>query len=300
MSDPLGDATRRRLTDAAVRQLRTDGYHVVRPDSSAESPAVATRDGESISIEPLATGDIEPTTIVSRLAHAVERGRAAWFVVDDPNAERRVRDILTDPALLPAVSNGRRTFYTGPDRITVEGGGYACFKWTGSGDPTIRWRETDTPVGPVPAPPDVDASATDETGRPAVPRLVCEVDGSVRAVLAGVESLRVPPASVFPFAYARNGSDKRFRVRRGEDGTVIDDFPGFAAMREAGYVPIPMPLVPEHLLAGGPVDVGPEARKPLTGSDGGMIADTETDVAGVDDPDSVTLSEQWRILLSEE
>lgn len=261
MADPLGDAARRRLTDAAVRELRADGYDVVRPDASVEPPAVATRAGETVSVEPLAADDLDPTTVASRLGHAIERDRRALFVVGDADAERRARTILAAPALLVAETGGHRTFHAGPDRIPVEGGGYACFRSPGPGEPTIRWRETDTPIGPVAAAPEVDAAAIAETGRPAVPRVVCEVDGEVIAVLAGVASLRVPPATAFPYAYARNGDDKRFRVRRGNDGVVVDDFSGFAAMREAGYVPIPMPLVPEHLI-GTAGDDSPPATVP--------------------------------------
>ncbi|MFW6317379.1 MAG: hypothetical protein ACOC06_02800, partial [Halorubrum sp.] len=128
------------------------------------------------------------------------------------------------------------------------GGGYACVRYEGLGEPTFAWRETDTPVGPVPAGPDIDARAVDERGRPVVPRLVCEVDGRVVAVLAGVESLREPPVEAFPYAYSRHPDDKRFRVRRGADGEVVESASGFAPMRAAGYVPIPMPIVPEHAL----------------------------------------------------
>ena len=248
MSDPLGDAARSRLTAAAVRTLERDGYEVRRPGSSAEPPAIAVRDDDPVSVEPLASDDIDPTTVASRLGHAVSRGRRALFVVESAAAERRLEAILAEPTLLADVRNGRRTFHSGPDRITVQGGGYACVHVEGLGTPELRWRETDTPLGPVPAGPGIDPSATEESGRPAVARLVCEVDGEVVAVLAGVESLRVPPAAAFPYSYARNATDKRFRVRRGHDGHVVDDFAGFAAMREAGYVPVPMPLVPEHVL----------------------------------------------------
>lgn len=93
---------------------------------------------------------------------------------------------------------------------------------------------------------DVDAAAVDDEGRPVVPRLVCEVDGAPVAVLAGVESLQTPPDAAFPFAYRRDPTDKRFRIRRGDDGTVVETVGGFAALREAGDVPVPMPLVPEH------------------------------------------------------
>lgn len=254
MTDPLGDAARRRLTDAAARELADDGYEVTLPPSSAEPPAVAKRGGEHVSVEPLAADDVDPTTVASRLGHAMERGRRALFVVETPAAERRLRDVLAAPTLLEAERDGLRTFHAGPDRIPIDRGGYACVHVDGTGDPRIRWRETDTPLGPVPAASDVDPVEVDDAGRPTVPRLVCEVNDEVVAVLAGVESLRVPPASAFPYGYARNATDKRFRVRRGEDGVVADDFSGFTAMREAGYVPIPMPLVPEHVL-GEAVDV---------------------------------------------
>ncbi|OYR56427.1 hypothetical protein DJ70_09145, partial [Halorubrum halodurans] len=100
----------------------------------------------------------------------------------------------------------------------------------------------------------VDAAAAGPDGRPSVPRLVCEVDGRVAAVLGGVESLRTPPAAAFPYVYRRDPADKRFRVRRSDDGTVVETASGFAAMRAAGFVPVPMPLVPEHVL-GPSVDV---------------------------------------------
>ncbi len=248
MSDPLGDAARRRLTDAAARELTREGYEVTFPASSAEPPAIARRGGEHVSVEPLAADDVDPTTVASRLGHAIERERRALFVVETAAVERGLRDVLADPTLLEAERDGRRTFHSGPDRIPIDRGGYACVRVDGPTDPRIRWRETDTPIGPVAAVSDVDPTETDGSGRPTVPRLVCEVDGEVVSVLAGVESLRVPPASAFPYGYARNATDKRFRVRRGTDGTVVDDFPGFTAMREADYVPIPMPLVPEHVL----------------------------------------------------
>ena len=248
MPGPLGDATRRDLTDAAADRLAADGFEVERPESGAEPPAVATRGDERIAVEPLAADDATPTVIVSRLGHALDRDRRVLFVARDDATAAAARDLLADPPLLAARRDGRRTFHLGPDRIPVSGGGYACVHAEGLGEPTFRWRETDTPVGPVTAHSDVDAAAVDGKGRPLVPRLVCEVDGTPVAVLAGVDSLRTPPDSAFPFAYRRDPTDKRFRIRRGEDGAVVETVGGFAALREAGYVPIPMPLVPEHAL----------------------------------------------------
>ena len=248
MPGPLGDATRRDLTDAAADRLAADGFEVARTDSGAEPPAVATRGDDRVAVEPLAADDATPTVIVSRLGHALARDRRVLFVARDDATATAVRDLLADPPLLASRTDGRRTFHLGPDRIPVSGGGYACVHAEGLGDPTFAWRETDTPVGPVPAHPDADAAAVDGDGRPVVPRLVSEVDGDPVAVLGGVESLRVPPDAAFPFAYRRDPTDKRFRVRRGDDGTVVETVSGFAALREAGYVPVPMPLVPEHAL----------------------------------------------------
>jgi hypothetical protein len=250
MPGPLGDAARRRLTDAAATRLDDDGYAVAHPETRAEPPAVATpRDGGTpLAVEPLTPDDATPTVVASRLAHALDRDRRACFVVDDDATAEAVESLLADPTLLVAERDGRRTFHAGPDRIPVAGGGYACVRFEGLGEPTFTWRETDTPVGPVPAGPGVDAAAVDEAGRPVVPRLVCEVDGRVVAVLAGVESLREPPAEAFPYAYSRHPDDKRFRVRRGADGAVVESASGFAPMKSAGYVPIPMPIVPEHVL----------------------------------------------------
>ncbi len=249
MPGPLGDATRRRLTDAAAARLADEGYAVNRPETRAEPPALATRGVETVAVEPLAPDDATPTVIASRLGHALDRDRRAAFVVGEPETAAAVRALLDDPPLLVKDrSTGLRTFHAGPDRIPVAGGGYACIRFDGLGEPAFAWRETDTPVGPVPAGPNVDAAAVDQAGSPVVPRLVCEVEGRAVAVLAGVESLREPPDEAFPYAYRRGPEDKRFRVRRGDDGEVVESVGGFAAMRDAGYVPVPMPLVPEHVL----------------------------------------------------
>jgi hypothetical protein len=262
MPDPLGDAARRRLTDAAADRLAASGYDVSRPGTRAEPPAIAVGEEGPVGIEPLTAADATPTTLVSRLAHARERDRRVLFVVDDEAVASRVVSVLSEPPLVAAETDGRRAFYTGPDRIPVDTsefaddtGGYACVRVDGPDpDPTFRWRETDTPAGPVPSVDGVDAAATGPDGRPSVPRLVCEVDGRVVAVLAGVDGLRTPPAEAFPYVYRRDPTDKRFRVRRGDDGSIVETASGFAAMRAAGFVPVPMPLVPEHVL-GPAVDV---------------------------------------------
>ncbi|RAW45529.1 hypothetical protein DQW50_08230 [Halorubrum sp. 48-1-W] len=269
MPDPLGDAARRRLTEAVTDRLAACGYDVSRPETRAEPPAIAVRGEETFGVEPLTEADATPTTVVSRLGHAIDRDRRALFVVADSEVAAAVRSVLTDPPLLVDETDGRRTFHAGPDRVAVdtEGlpgatGGYACVrvedlvgrKAGSDADPTFRWRETDTPSGPVPSVNGVDTAASGPDGRPTVPRLVCEADDRVVAVLAGTASLRTPPAGAFPYVYRRDPADKRFRVRHCDDGTVVETASGFAAMRTAGFVPIPMPLVPEHVLGPG-VDV---------------------------------------------
>lgn len=282
MPGPLGDATRQRLTDAAATRLADDGYEVSRPETRAEPPAVATRSdgGPTLAVEPLTPDDATATVIASRLTHALDRERRVCFVVGDDAAAETVRSLLADPPLLVAERDGRRTFHAGPDRIPVAGGGYACVRFEGLGEPTFAWRETDTPAGPVPAGPGVDAAAVDEAGRPVVPRLICEVDGRIVAVLAGVESLREPPAEAFPYAYSRHPDDKRFRVRRGSDGAVVESASGFAPMRSAGYVPIPMPIVPEHVLG------------PAYGPDRGAGGEGDGDVEG----DGYPLDDAWDLI----
>ena len=248
MLGPFGDATRRDLTDAAAARLASEGFDVTRPETGSEPPAVATRGDDRVAVEPLAADDATAVVITSRLGHGLDRDRRVLFAVRDADAAAAVRDLLVDPPLLAARRGDRRTFHLGPDRIPVSGGGYACVRADGLGEPTFAWRETDTPAGPVAACTDVDAAAVDDDGRPVVPRLVCEVDGSPVAVLAGVGGLRTPPDEAFPFAYRRDPADKRYRVRRGGDGSDVETEGGFAALRDAGDAPDPMPLVPEHAL----------------------------------------------------
>lgn len=288
MPDPLGDAARRRLTETATGRLAARGYDVSRPETRAEPPAIAVRGEETLGVEPLTEADATPTTVVSRLGHAIDRERRALFVVADAAVAAAVRSILTDPPIVAEESGGRRTFHAGPDRIPVDTeelpgatGGYACVrvedlvgrKAGPDVDPTFRWRETDTPSGPVPSVDGVDPTASGADGRPTVPRLVCEADERVVTVLAGTASLRTPPAGPFPYVYRRDPTDKRFRVRRGDDGTLVETASGFAAMRAAGFVPIPMPLVPEHVLGPG-VDVEGAWDVVVAGNDQDVVGGT--------------------------
>lgn len=251
MRDPLGDAARGRLTDAAEAFLHDCEFSIERPETRAEPPAIATRGDHHFGIEPLTADDATPTTVVSRIGHALERDRRALFVVGDDSTEAALRELLAEPALLVADADGRRTFHAGPDRIPLESGGYACLHYDGPDEPDIVWRETDTPLGPVPSVADVDPTALTDEGTPAIPRLVCELDGRVVAVFGGVESLRTPPETAVPYRYRRDPHDKQFRVFRTDDDVVVETCSGISALKRAGYHPLPMPLVPEHVLGSG-------------------------------------------------
>lgn len=194
-----------------------------------------------IAIEPLSPAEATPTTIVSRLVHAERMERNVLFVAADAEATSSLTETLETPTLLSERRDGLRTFYDGPDRIPVAAGGYALTRTPAL---VAQWRETNTPSGPL---------RTDEAGDRA-PRLVLEIDGRVVAVAPDVDGLQVPPASTFPFRYFRDPQTKRFYVCRTRDGPdgPIEDFGGVTELRDAGYRPVPMPLVPEHLFSEGP------------------------------------------------
>ncbi|WP_380675831.1 hypothetical protein [Salinigranum sp. GCM10025319] len=228
------------------------GYEVTAPgrpwlpprlaDPTADAvPFVPDATTSRVAIEPLGPREITPTTLVSRLRNNRGNDRFSLFVVADESAARDVRGVLHDPPLVAAENaDGRRTFYNGPDRVPLAGGGFAAVR-TDSASEELVWRETgdgddrslllvDRGAG---------ADATDD-GR--------EADGSILAHLAGVDDLACPDAAAFPYSYARDPEDKRFRVRRGDRTVGVYDGP--AAMRANAYVPIAMPLVPEHVFAG--------------------------------------------------
>jgi len=258
MRDPLGDEARERLTDEAAEFLTERGFDVERPETRAEPPAVARREGHAFGVEPLTLEEATPTTVASRIGHAIERDRRVLFVVGDDLVADELRDLLAPPRLLRGTDGGMREFHAGPDRIPLREGGYACVEYDGLKAPEFRWRESATPVGPVPATEGVDAGATaveDDVAEPVVPRLVCDVSGRPAVVLGGTASLQTPPAAAVPYRYSRDADDKQFRVVRTDDGAVVERFGGFAGLKHAGYHPVPMPLVPEHVF-GPDVDVG--------------------------------------------
>lgn len=195
-----------------------------------------------LAIEPLSPAEATPTTIASRLAHGERRERNVLFVADDTEATQKLEETLGEPFLLADRRDGLRTFYDGPDRIPVAAGGYAL---TAAPMLFTRWRETETPAGRLPG--------EEIAGGP---RIVLEVDGNVVAIAPNVDGLSIPRANTFPFRYFRDPETKRFYVCQTRDGPggPIEDFGGVTEMRDAGYRPVSMPLVPEHLFADGPPD----------------------------------------------
>ncbi len=229
------------LLDRGVRVCEERGYRVVMPESGREPPAVAEPtpetepfgDDRPVAVEPVPVGDATPTTLVSRLWDDFDRGREALFVVPESTADDAL-DILRDPPFLASESSdGNRAFYAGPDRVPLAEGGYALARPTGE----YRWveepaRDVERAGGPVDA---------DET------RLVLRAGGGPVAVLGGVDALDCPPADRFPFSYAR-GDEGRIGVRS-HDGARIGVVDGVRALRNDGFEPVPMPLVPEHVFA---------------------------------------------------
>jgi hypothetical protein len=218
--------------------LRERGYDVTRLDG--DGPAAVAAGGtppravtdRPLAIEPLA--EATPLTLVARLADAAAKGQAVLFVGDADTAATAA-DLLADPFLLRAEDDGYRAFYTIPDRIQVQEGGYAAVRT----DDDLTWRE-EAASGGV---PDDEGRSTADGG----PRLLLETDGRAVAAFDSVAGLTCPgpTADAFPYRYQR-GEDRRIHVFDG-DGEV-GRYGGVAAMKANAYRPVPLPLVPEHHL----------------------------------------------------
>ena len=190
-----------------------------------------------IAVEPLSASDVEPATVISRLWNNSNNGRRSLFVVPGGDADAlagTVVGLLTSPACVAdETDDGCRTFYNGPDRIKLAGGGYALHKAV---DPDFQWFER-----PVEG-DDADAGRAGTDSR----QVVLADDDAEVAVLDGVDGLGCPPASTFPYSYQRNPRDKCFHVTD-RSGHEVGVFTDIRSMRAAAYEPIPMPFVPEHL-----------------------------------------------------
>ena len=224
------------LLERGVRACEDRGYAVRRPESGRDPPALAepTRgttafaSDRPVAVEPLAAPEVTPTTLVSRLWDDVDRGREALFVLPADRV-REAREILSDPPFLADESPaGERTFYSGPDRVPLAEGGFALARPAGE----YRWAEE-------------PASEVERDGGAVGTRLVLRAGNGPIAVLPGTDALDCPPAGRFPFSYARGG-EGRIRVRSAA-GEPVHSADGVRALGDAGFEPVPMPLVPEHV-----------------------------------------------------
>ncbi|WP_152041464.1 hypothetical protein [Salinigranum salinum] len=208
--------------------------------TSHTTPFVSGATTSRVAVEPLTRDELTPTVLVSRLRNNRGNERFSLFVVEDVAAARTIRTVLHDPPLVAAEdADGRRTFYAGPDRVPLAGGGYAAVR-TDSDEASLIWREEGDGDAPSLLLVDTGAAATaDRSG----------VDGAVVASLDGVDGLCRPDTAAFPYSYARDPTDKRFRISTGT-GRTVGVYDGVAAMRANAYVPVPMPLVPEHVFDG--------------------------------------------------
>lgn len=184
---------------------------------------------ETVAIEPLTEADIGPDGLVPRFADALREDRDCLFVV--PSTEdtgttltQVVATVLGKPSCVAAAGHDGRQFYKGPDRVPLSDGSYACAR---ASTADLQWREV----------------RVDEDR----PRLELAVGTEIIAVFEHVDRLADAGRHAFQFAY-RRAEDGRFEVTDGE--SVVERFPGPTAMRRGGYAPVPMPLVPEHLLPG--------------------------------------------------
>ena len=219
---------------AGVERCRGAGYVVETATDPGDPLALATPtadaaalvdDPRPVAIEPLTEADVGPDGVVPRLAAAVDADQDCLFVTPAPNdgetLARVVASILGTPTALAADDPEGRRFYSGPDRVPLSDGTYACVR---APPDRLQWREVRVGADR----PRLELSAADE----------------VVAVFEHVDALACPERAAFRHAYTRN-TDGQFDVT--ERGDVVESFPSVTAMRRAGYTPVAMPLVPEHL-----------------------------------------------------
>ncbi|SFL51714.1 hypothetical protein SAMN04487950_4101 [Halogranum rubrum] len=205
--------------------------------TSAPTPLFGDVD-DPIALEPLDSSDVDPTIVISRLWNNSTNGRRSLFVVPGSDADvlaETVAGLLSAPACVASEDDdGCRTFYNGPDRIALAGGGYALHK---SIDAEFRWFET---VGE-----DGEESTEARSGSDRKHLVLADGDETV-AVFDDVDGLGCPPASAFRYSYRRDARDKCFHVTDAS-GREVGVFTDVRSLRAAAYEPIPMPFVPEHL-----------------------------------------------------
>jgi hypothetical protein len=233
-----------RLLAAGRAACERHGYQVTAPGrpwlpprladpTSDATPPVVESTTSRLAIEPLVGDELTPTMLVSRLRNNRGNGRFTLFVVGSEAAAWEAHRVLRDPPLVANEDDhGRRTFYNGPDRVPLAGGGYAAVR-TDSDPEALVWRE--------------DGDGDERSlllvdrgdGRRATGQAAGRSPDSAETVVAhldGVADLACPDAAVFPYSYARDPDDKRFRVRS-RDGRTVGVYDAVAAMRANAYVP---------------------------------------------------------------
>jgi hypothetical protein len=226
---------------AGIDRCVRAGYAVETPTDTDHPPAIATPTADAvalvdevrpIAIEPLTEATVGPEAVVPRLAAALADDQDCLFVTPAPNGgdalARVVASILETPTAVAADEPEGRQFYSGPDRVPLSDGSYACVRAPAD---RLQWREVR-----------VGADR---------PRLELAAAAEVVAVFEHVDALSCPDRAAVRHAYARN-DDGQFEVT--ERGEVVASFGSVTAMRSAGYTPVSMPLVPEHLF---PADSDP-------------------------------------------
>lgn len=218
------------LLERAGYEIRATGGSMV----GHPKPSTRRLTGTDRPVEVVPARDTDPAALVPRYASVLADGHDALFVVPDADALAAAVDVLDAPYCLVAEDENRcRTFYAGPDRVPLANGHYALAP---AGDHV--WRERDPP----------EADDGDRTGSDRK-QVVLEDDGEVLARFDDVDALACPPADAFPLSYTRGG-DKAFHVHD-RWGSELGRFGTIKAMREHGFEPVAMPLVPEHLFEDG-------------------------------------------------
>lgn len=226
------------VRDHGVALCERAGYDVTAQSDRTSPPALARPTDDAVglatpgqprpvAIEPLTEADIGPSGLVPRFADALRQDRDCLFVVPSTaetgtTLTQVAATVLGEPACVATDGPDGRQFYKGPDRVPLSDGSYACAR---ASTADLQWREV----------------RIDE----ARPRLELSVGTEIVAVFEHVDALASAGRHAFQFAY-RRADDGRFEVTAG--GDVVERFPGPTAMRRGGYAPVPLPLVPEHLL----------------------------------------------------
>ncbi|WP_439025458.1 hypothetical protein [Haloarchaeobius sp. DT45] len=225
--------------DHGAAVLSRAGYEVDADDGPplATPTTVSTqfyRTDRPVVVESLAPEEVGAKTLVPRFANALAGDQNVLFVVPNESNVGAALHVLDRPYCVANETETRcRTFFNGPDRVPLSNGRYALAR----ADEYV-WRE-------------VDPRESELDGRTGSDRkeVVLTGDGETVALFTDVDGLSCPSPSAFPFSYGR-GHDKQFHVHD-RDGREVGRFGTIRAMREQGYEPVPMPLVPEHLFERG-------------------------------------------------